>query len=202
MLGEDHADDLGDEGRRKVGIIQSEAKRMGNLIDDLLTFSRLGRKPIEPSELDVGHIVKSLLDRLQAQHEGPKAELRIGSLPNARGDRALLEQVWANLISNALKYSSKRDHPVIEIAAISEENEFVYFVRDNGAGFDPRYRSKLFGVFQRLHSASEFDGTGVGLALVHRIVVRHGGRVWAEGEPDKGATFYFTLPRETVNVGS
>jgi PAS domain S-box-containing protein len=202
MLGEDHAQELGEEGRRKLGIIQSEASRMGNLIDDLLTFSRLGRKPIDYVELDMGRMVHSLLERLQAQHEGPKAELRIGALPSARGDRALLEQVWANLISNALKYSGKREHPVIEIAAISEEKEYVYFIRDNGAGFDPRYRAKLFGVFQRLHTDSEFDGTGVGLALVHRIILRHGGRVWADGELDKGATFYFTLLREPRDVGS
>ena len=202
MLSEDHAAQLGPEGLRKLDIVQSEAKRMGSLIDDLLTFSRLGRKPLEHVELDMEQMVRTLVDRAQAQHDGPTADVRIGHLPHAHGDRSLLEQVWANLISNALKYSSKREHPVIEIAAISEENDHVYFVRDNGAGFDSRYKAKLFGVFQRLHDSTEFTGTGVGLALVHRIVTRHGGRVWADGEPDKGATFYFTLPKGPPDDGS
>jgi light-regulated signal transduction histidine kinase (bacteriophytochrome) len=117
-------------------------------------------------------------------------------LSRASGDRVLLEQVWVNLLSNALKFSGKRDRPVIEVGAISDEKEHTYFVRDNGAGFDPRYQSKLFGVFQRLHEAADFAGTGVGLALVSRIVNRHGGRVWADGKPGEGATFYFTLPKE------
>jgi PAS domain S-box-containing protein len=201
MLHEDHADALGGEGLRKLDIVQGEAKRMGMLIDDLLAFSRLGRKPLDLADLDMDPLVRALLDRTLAHHEGPRAEIRIGTLPTARADRSLVEQVWANLLSNALKYSSKRAAPVIEIAAISEERDHVYFVRDNGAGFDPRYKAKLFGVFQRLHDGSEFPGTGVGLALVQRIVARHGGRVWADGEPDKGATFYFTLPKESSDDG-
>ena len=175
---------------------------MGSLIDDLLTFSRLGRKPIEQTELDMGQMVHALLERAWAQHEGTRPEVRVGSLPNACADRSLIEQVWANLISNAIKYSGKRERPVIDIAAISEESEYVYFVRDNGAGFDPRYKAKLFGVFQRLHDSDDFPGTGVGLALVQRIVLRHGGRVWADGEPDVGATFYFTLPKGRHDDGS
>jgi PAS domain S-box-containing protein len=201
MLYEDHSNALGGEGLRKLDIVQGEAKRMGMLIDDLLAFSRLGRKPLDLAELDIEALVRSLLERTLAHHEGPRPDVRIGALPKALADRSLLEQVWANLLSNALKYSSKRAAPVIEIAAISEERDHVYFVRDNGAGFDPRYKAKLFGVFQRLHDAGEFPGTGVGLALVHRIVARHGGRVWADGEPDKGATFYFTLPKEPSDDG-
>ncbi len=196
MLQEDHAEKLDEEARRKVGVIQGEAQRMGLLIDDLLAFSRMGRKAMQTSELDMAELARTTYESLNGHHEGPKAEFHLGSLPRARADRVLLGQVWANLISNALKFSAKRQKPVIEVSAISDEREHVYFVRDNGAGFDPRYQSKLFGVFQRLHDSSEFPGTGVGLALVQRIVVRHGGRVWAEGKPDGGATFYFTLPKE------
>ena len=123
-------------------------------------------------------------------------DLHLGILPRAKGDRILLGQVWANLLSNAVKFSSKREKPVVEVSAISDEKEHIFFVRDNGAGFDPRYLNKLFGVFQRLHSGNEFPGTGVGLALVQRIVLRHGGRVWADGKPGEGATFYFSLPKE------
>ena len=196
LLWEDHADQLNDEARRKLGFIQSESRRMGVLIDDLLAFSRLGRQTIQRSDLDMRSLANSTFERLQVQHEGPKPEFRLGPLPRATGDRVLLEQVWVNLLSNALKFSAQREKPAIEVGAISDEKEHVYFVRDNGAGFDPRYQAKLFGVFQRLHDASEFAGTGVGLALVSRIVIRHGGRVWADGKPNEGATFYFTLPKE------
>jgi signal transduction histidine kinase len=196
MLQEDHAEKLDEEAQRKLGVIQSEAQRMGLLIDDLLAFSRMGRKAMQSIEFDMTELARATYDGLNGHHDGPKAEFRLGSLPRAKGDRTLLGQVWANLLSNALKFSSKREKPLIEVSAISDEKEHVYFVRDNGAGFDPRYQSKLFGVFQRLHDSSEFNGTGVGLALVQRIVVRHGGRVWADSKPDAGATFYFTLPKE------
>jgi light-regulated signal transduction histidine kinase (bacteriophytochrome) len=169
---------------------------MGLLIDDLLAFSQLGRKAMKMAELDMTALARTTYQGLNGQHGEPQAELHLGSLPRAKGDRVLLGQVWANLLANALKFSSKQEKPLIEVSAISDEKEHVYFVRDNGAGFDPRYRSKLFGVFQRLHNASEFPGTGVGLALVQRIVVRHGGRVWADSKPGEGATFYFTLPKE------
>jgi light-regulated signal transduction histidine kinase (bacteriophytochrome) len=135
---------------------------------------------------------------MNGQPEAANVELYLGALPRANGDRVLLGQVWANLLSNAVKFSSKRDKPRVEVSAVSDEKEHIYFVRDNGAGFDPRYQSKLFGVFQRLHSSGEFPGTGVGLALVQRIVTRHGGRVWAEGKVGEGAAFYFTLPRESA----
>jgi PAS domain S-box-containing protein len=199
MLQEDHGDKLNDEARRKLGVIQGEAQRMGMLIDDLLAFSRMGRKAIQLGEVDMTELARATYEGLNGHHEGPKAEFHLGALPRAAADRVLMGQVWANLLSNALKFSSKRAKPVIEVSWISDEKELVYFVRDNGAGFDPRYQSKLFGVFQRLHDSSEFSGTGVGLALVQRIVARHGGRVWADGEPDAGATFYFTLPKEPIH---
>lgn len=199
LLWEDHADQLNEEAKRKLGFIQSESLRMGVLIDDLLAFSRLGRQAIRRSDLDMRTLANSTFERLQAHHEGPKPEFRLGPLPRAIGDRVLLEQVWVNLLSNALKFSARCENPAIEVGAISDEKEHVYFVRDNGVGFDPRYRAKLFGVFQRLHDPAEFAGTGVGLALVGRIVNRHGGRVWADGTPNEGATFYFTLPKEHAN---
>jgi len=194
MLWDMHADQLDAEAKRKLGIIQSETQRMGNLIDDLLAFSRLGRKEMQRSDLDMQDMVRNVYERLHSQHQGPEVEFRLDSLPRACGDRALLEQVWANLLSNALKFSAKQEKPLIEVSAICDDKEHTYIVRDNGAGFDPQYQSKLFGVFQRLHRTDEFAGTGVGLALVHRIVTRHGGRIWANSKPNEGATFYFTLP--------
>lgn len=195
LLVEDHGGHLDVEARRKLQIIASEAARMGNLIDDLLAFSRLGRRAIEVAELDMQALARAAFERCSQLGENA-ADFRLSSLPSAKGDKALFEQVWANLISNAIKFSSKRDAPVIEVGGISEEREQIYFVRDNGAGFDAAYRDRLFGVFQRLHHDHEFPGTGVGLAIVHRIVTRHGGRVWADAQPDRGATFHFTLPKE------
>jgi signal transduction histidine kinase len=199
LLLEEHAGQLDDEARRKLGVIQSEAQRMGVLIDDLLAFSRLGRKAMQMAEIDMTELARTTYAGLNGQHDGPKAEFHLGELPRGKGDRVLLGQVWANLLSNALKFSSKKEKPLVEVNAISDEKEYIYFVRDNGAGFDPRYQSKLFGVFQRLHNSSEFPGTGVGLALVQRIVVRHGGRVWADSKPNAGASFYFTLPKEQID---
>ena len=138
---------------------------------------------------------RGTFERVKPSKGETAVDFRLGSMPRARGDRSLLEQVWINLLSNAVKFSSKKAVPVIEAGGISAESEMVYFVRDNGAGFDSRYAERLFGVLQRLHGDSEFPGTGVGLALVHKIVTRHGGRVWADGKPDEGATFHFTLPK-------
>ena len=195
MLSEEHNDKLDPEAQRFLGIVQSEAHRMGALIDDLLAFSRLGRQAMQIADVDMTQLARSTYESLIAQHPTNNVEFHLGGLPRARGDRGLLGQVWANLLANALKFSSKEGKPCIEVNAISDETEHVYFVRDNGVGFDPRYQSKLYGVFQRLHDASEFPGTGVGLALVQRIVTRHGGRVWADSKPNEGATFYFTLPK-------
>jgi signal transduction histidine kinase len=198
-LMEDHGPDLSEEARRKIKVVQDEGRRMGVLIDELLAFSRLGRKAISVAELDMGKLARSSMDGLASQVNGHDVELQFGDLPAARGDRVLLGQVWTNLLSNAVKFSSKASKPRVVVSAITDEKEHVYYVRDNGAGFDPRYKSKLFGVFQRLHDANEFPGTGVGLALVQRIVNRHGGRVWAESRLGEGATFYFTLPKEQAD---
>lgn len=199
MLLEDHGEQLDEEARRKVDVIKEDAEHMGRLIDDLLAFSRLGRKSMQTTEINMTELAQTVYDTLSRQTSDSHAEFRLGRLPSANGDRTLLGQVWTNLISNAMKFSSKRDGALIEVSSISNEQEHVYFVRDNGAGFDPRYQAKLFGVFQRLHDASEFPGTGVGLALIQRIIIRHHGRVWAEGKLGEGATFYFTLPREKKN---
>jgi light-regulated signal transduction histidine kinase (bacteriophytochrome) len=199
LLWEDHKDRLDEEALRKLSIIRGQADRMGKLIDDLLTFSRLGRKAIDPIPLDMSELARNTYDRLHDDSMNGKLEFHVGKLPTATGDRSLLEQVWSNLLANAIKFSSQKENPLVEVGGIVEQSENIYFVRDNGAGFDPRYRDKLFGVFQRLHDESEFPGTGVGLALVHRIITRHGGRVWADSQPGDGATFHFSLPKESRN---
>lgn len=192
MLEEDYAAKLDDEGRRLLGVIRAEAARMGQLIDDLLAFSRTGRQALQMDVVDMAMLARETA--AQAAGEYPHAAVEIGELPPAKGDRALLKQAWLNLIGNALKYSARRAQPRVEVGGRATGEEVEYWVRDNGAGFDPRYAGKLFGVFQRLHSAEEFPGTGVGLAIVQRVVSRHGGRVRAEGAPDGGACFTFTLP--------
>jgi PAS domain S-box-containing protein len=194
MLEDDYAQTLDAEGRRLLGVVRAEALRMGRLIDDLLAFSRLGRIAVSDVQVPMAELARECAADLGPAH--PAARINIGSLPAARGDRALLRQVWANLLGNALKYSAKAPEPRIEIAGRATNGECCYSVKDNGAGFDMRYYDKLFGVFQRLHDAKEFEGTGVGLAIVQRIVSRHGGRVWAEGKTGEGAVFHFALPEK------
>jgi PAS domain S-box-containing protein len=195
VLVEEYEDKLGAEGKRILGEVRSGAVRMGRLIDDLLEFSRMGRASIKPEELDLGDMARSTLELLRSDSPERKVEARVGPLPPGRGDRSLLRQVLVNLLGNALKYTRPRDPAVIEVGGAEGKDENTYWVRDNGVGFEMQYVEKLFGVFQRLHSAQQFEGTGVGLALVQRIVHRHGGRVWAEGAVDRGATFSFTLPK-------
>jgi PAS domain S-box-containing protein len=190
---EDFGPILPAEGRRQLQVISDSARRMGELIDDLLAFSRLGRQQLNKHTVMTERLVRESLQEMNAELLDRKAKIEIGQLPPCEGDSALLKQVWVNLLSNALKYSRNRDQPIIEIGCIKQGQDLVYFVRDNGCGFDMRYAEKLFGVFQRLHRTEEFEGTGVGLAIVQRIVHRHGGRVWAEAAIDRGATFYFTL---------
>lgn len=191
---EDHGTTLPDSGRRYLGIIRDTAQKMGRLIDDLLNFARLSRQPLKRRPVDHEKLVSHVWEGLAAQREGRAIHFCVGTLPPGDGDPALLSQVWVNLIANAVKYSRHREQAVVEVgAAEGREGRIEYFVRDNGAGFDMRYAHKLFGVFERLHRAEEFEGTGVGLAIVQRIVERHGGSVRAEAEPDRGAAFFFTL---------
>lgn len=189
---EDYGANLPEDGRRYLQTIRDGAQRMGMLIDDLLAFSRLSRQPINKQEVDTAKLVREVLEELAPLREGREIDIRIGDLPRYQGDAALLKQVWVNLLSNAIKYTRDRNPAIIEIGCKSGKNGNVYFVRDNGAGFDMQYANKLFGVFQRLHRAEEFEGTGVGLAIVQRIINRHGGSIWADAAPGKGATFYFT----------
>ncbi|MEO8356442.1 MAG: PAS domain S-box protein [Chloroflexota bacterium] len=196
ILVEDYSSVLDEEGRRICKVITTETLRMGKLIDDLLSFSRLSRKEIQTTTIDMKALAYSVFAELTSEEQRQRIDLKIGRLPQAKADPALIHQVWTNLISNAIKFSSRRERAVIELGTRRSDDENIYYVRDNGAGFNIQYVDKLFGVFQRLHSEDEFEGTGVGLAIVQRIVQRHAGRVWAEGEEDKGATFYFALPRE------
>lgn len=196
---EDYGPQLPEEGRRYLNIIRSNTQKMGALIDDLLTFSRLSRAPMSKQRIDTATLVQAALNELSAQIEGRQIDLRIEPLPKCEGDPALLKQVWVNLLSNACKYSRKREQAVIEIGCRSEDGVNAYFVRDNGAGFDMRYAHKLFGVFQRLHRAEDYEGTGVGLAIVQRVIHRHGGRVWAESVLDQGTTFHFTLEEQPAS---
>ena len=190
---EDFGPQLPGEGLRQLQTIRESAQRMGDLIDDLLAFARLSRQPLSKQTVLTGTLVRTTLADLNARQEERPAKIDIGELPSCDGDPALLKQVWVNLLSNALKYTRKREHAVVEIGCAEQAGANVFFVRDNGTGFDMQYADKLFGVFQRLHRAEDYEGTGVGLAIVQRIVHRHGGRVWAEAALDRGATFYFTL---------
>ena len=190
---EDFGGHLPEDGRRQLDRICQGAQRMGDLIDDLLAFSRLSRQALSRQTVNMAQLVQDALDESGPQREGRQFEWRIGDLPPCQGDPGLLKQVWVNLLSNAIKYSRGCEPGIVSVGCVSEDGEQVYFVRDNGAGFDMQYAGKLFGVFQRLHRSDQFEGTGVGLAIVQRIVDRHGGRVWAEGEEGRGATFHFTL---------
>jgi PAS domain S-box-containing protein len=195
ILVEEHGSRMSKEEQRLLQVIRKNTLQMGQLIDDLLSFARLGRKELSMTPIDMKELIIELVPEVLAGTEERLIDLRAGFVPPCVGDRALLKQVWLNLLSNAVKYTRKREHAVIQISGEVTDSELVYKVQDNGAGFSMQYADKLFGVFQRLHRSSEFEGTGVGLALVHRIVRRHKGRVWAEGTPDVGATFWFALPR-------
>ena len=191
---EDYAMQLPAKGQEYLGDVIASAKGMDQLIDDLLRFARVGQQSLAKRTVDVAALVQEVLNELRGEHAGRDVESLVGELPMATADRALLKQVFANLLSNAFKFTRKRDRAVVEVGCRDEEGRKVYFVRDNGAGFDMRYAGHLFGVFQRMHTREEFEGTGVGLSLAHRIIQRHGGRMWAEAEVNKGATFHFSLP--------
>jgi len=185
---------LDDEGRRQLGVVRDNAQRMGQLIDDLLAFSRMGRRDMAGQPLDMDAMAKGVADELRAAEPQRAIEFIFAALPDASGDAAMLRQVWVNLLSNAVKFTRHRQIAHIEVGGHTESGESIFWVKDDGAGFDMQYADKLFGVFQRLHRQDEFEGTGVGLAIAQRILHRHNGRIWGEGKPDAGATFQFALP--------
>jgi PAS domain S-box-containing protein len=193
ILLEDYVNVLDESGKKNLHVIVNNAKRMGLLIDDLLNFSKVGKAELRMGDVNMNLLVSDVLEELKMSGVTIPEGLTVENLDMARGDAPLLKQVWINLISNAIKYSGKKNNPSIQIGVHKRENKTVYFVKDNGAGFDMKYVDKLFGVFQRLHKIEDFAGTGVGLALVQRIIARHGGSVWAEAKVNEGATFYFTL---------
>jgi signal transduction histidine kinase len=194
LLSTRYAGTLDEEALRLLGVVRDNSQRMGTLIDDLLAYSRMGRRPIETGMLDMPALVgECIAEVLRGQPQRPA--IVVGPLPNCRGDRTLVRQVWTNLIGNAVKYSGRNPRAQVEITGREEAQECIYSVRDNGIGFDMQYYQKLFGVFQRLHQLEDFPGTGVGLAIAMRAVTKHGGRLWADAAPGRGATFLFSLPR-------
>jgi light-regulated signal transduction histidine kinase (bacteriophytochrome) len=197
MLEEDYKTLFDAEASRVMNNIISNSKKMGQLIDDLLAFSRLGRKELVKMYISVQEVVTTICNEIKMENGNANRNIdfRVNELPPASGDNAAIKQVWVNLISNAVKYSRQNENTIIEIGSDDKPGEIIYYIKDNGAGFDMRYAGKLFGVFQRLHSDDKFEGTGVGLAIVHRIISKHGGRVWAEGKVNEGAVFYFSLPK-------
>ncbi|RYX95637.1 hypothetical protein EON78_05815, partial [bacterium] len=194
-LMEDYYDTFDDDGKRYLKNIIDNSQRMGQLIDDLLAFSRLGRKQIVKDEIDINEMVSNVIEELKQTDTFHKCKIEIGNLPPISADSAMIKQVFINLLSNAGKFTRHVDNPLIIIDSFSSYLGNIYYVKDNGAGFSMKYIDKLFGVFQRLHSDTEFEGTGVGLALVQRIINKHEGEVWAQAEVNEGATFYFSLPK-------
>jgi two-component system, sensor histidine kinase and response regulator len=192
MLWEDYSDILDQNGKRILNVIGKNAEKMGILIDDLLALSHLGKQEIQKTVVNMNELITNVLEDLNQSFPN-KAEITIGNMPFVIGDSSLISHVVTNIMSNAIKYSSKREDPKIEITASHDLSNVIFCVRDNGVGFDMRYANKLFGVFQRLHLEKDFEGIGVGLAIANRIITRHGGRMWAESTLNQGAAFYFTL---------
>jgi light-regulated signal transduction histidine kinase (bacteriophytochrome) len=199
---EDHRLQLTPEAQHHLKRIQESAQKMGRMIDDLLNLARLDRRSMALEMTSLNSLVDIVVQDLKSETAGRDIEWRIGSLSSVKCDPGLLQQVFANLLSNAVKYTRRRERAVIEVAESAIDGHPVFFVRDNGAGFDPKYADRLFGAFQRLHTDQEFEGTGVGLATVRRIIRNHGGRVWAEAEIDNGATFYFSLGESRMVDGA
>lgn len=194
ILEEDYSSRLDDEAKRITSVIKSNAMKMGLLIDDLLSFSRMGKKELIKTQVNMSALVKEVVDEMAGDNKMSSVQWKLGMLASVNADIGTIRQVWINLISNAIKYSAKKENPCVEIGSYPENGQTVFYVKDNGVGFDDRYKHKLFKVFQRLHSAEDFEGTGVGLALSEKIISRHGGKTWAEGKEGEGATFYFSLP--------
>ena len=193
ILAEDYIDNFDAEGIKVFQAITRNSKKMGELIDDLLAFSKLGRKQVSFAPIDMNGLLKIVQEEI-TEDDDNLPNYQVSDMPPAMGDKSLIKQVWINLVSNAIKYSRHKAETIVEIGAYQEKDMIVYFVRDKGAGFDMQYYDKLFGVFQRLHSQEEFEGTGIGLAIVQKIVQRHNGLAWADSELDQGSTFYFSLP--------
>lgn len=191
----DDEQDLREESKRKIAVIRKSVENMDRLIQDLLLFSKSARTPLSRGQIDMNRLIKEVCREQLGANPGRNIDFRTEPLPEAYGDETLIRQIVSNLIANAVKFTQKRKTAVITVGATQAESETVYRVDDNGAGFDMKYYGRLFDVFSRLHSESDYPGTGIGLAIVRRIVHRHGGRVWAEGRPGKGATFYFSLPK-------
>jgi light-regulated signal transduction histidine kinase (bacteriophytochrome) len=192
ILEEDYGDKLDDEAKNVIGKIKNNVARMNLLIEDLLTLAKIGQRGLSKNNVKMGQLVNDVINEINSSTPN-NADIKIGDLPDVTGDASLLHQVWQNLISNAIKYSSKKTNPEVQIGTVSNDKGVVYFVRDNGSGFDMKYAAKLFGAFQRFHTADEFEGTGIGLAIVKRIISKHGGAIWADSKPDEGATFFFTI---------
>ena len=201
VLQEDHAGQLDSECRRLIEVIRRNAERMGTLIDDLLALCGIGRGELNLTEIQMSELAREAFEELEPEVPERTLQLDIEALPAAYGDRSMMRQVFVNLLSNAVKFTRPTPSPRIEIGHEQKDGEEIYYVRDNGVGFDGQYGHKLFGVFERLHPATEFEGTGVGLAIVHRIIQRHGGHVWAEGQPNRGASVFFTIPRSAASKG-
>lgn len=201
ILAKRYSDRLDGEGKDFLNIIRGSAKKMRQLIDDLLELSHVSRHEIKLQEIDMSELAKSVFQELTASATESRIKCDVKTLPPARAERILIRQVFFNLLSNAIKFTRPVENAVIEVGGESKENENIYYVRDNGVGFDPKYLNMIFGVFQRLHNSAEFEGTGLGLAIVQRVIHRHGGRVWAEGKVNGGAAFYFTIPKEPFIVG-
>ncbi len=193
---EDYEDKLDEEGIRLLNVIRDNTKKMGQLIDDILLLSRAGRQEMKILELDIAALAGNVYGEFIQDTEGRNVDFKVDDLPRAKADRALLTQVLTNLIGNAIKFTREKENAQIQVGSKEDKDDYIYYVKDNGAGFDMKYYDKLFGLFQRLHSQQEFEGTGVGLSIVQRIISRHGGRVWGEGEVDNGATIFFTLPKK------
>jgi len=196
MLLRDLKDELDEEAKRKLNVIRSSTAKMGQLIDDVLAFSRIGQQAMTMSDVDMHSLAADAWKDLSSTEAGMNVAMKILPLPAGYGDGKYLRQVFVNLLSNAAKFTRQRSRAKIEVGAREDEAESVYYVRDNGIGFDMKFYDRLFGIFQRLHRDDEYEGTGVGLSIVKRIVENHGGSVWAEGEVDEGAVFYFSLPRK------
>jgi PAS domain S-box-containing protein len=199
MLSDKYGKDLDEKAQMYLSAILKSTKQMNRLINDLLALSRLKRKNFEVADMNMGGIAKDVFEELEKINSGRKFNFLISSVPHGTGDSSMIREVFMNLLSNAIKFTKHRDIAVIEVGGEAGKNENMFFVKDNGEGFDMEHAEKIFDAFQRLHSNAEYEGTGIGLAIVQRIITRHGGRVWAEGKIDEGATFYFALPVKAVH---